>query len=347
MSGVVALLATLHGDCMRLLCTKELGDHIGLTVAARSAKRWGRISPGAAKLMEKLDIAYHVADHISDARCGVILDRLRGELAGPRRAYWRSCGASAPRAPTMLEAPPPPANEQSAGYGLDQVDAVLQALDAREGVKPRTRPPPASVGVGLDQRAPHADVVADSSVEDQATVTIGVSKAKIQDKEGPLPVQQHVVGVAEVSVVTPPAQGALPVSGSSEQPAPEPKAPNKRKPKRRVVAGGDDDALLDAAILEVKNVEISAVDAMHVVRQCMFGHRVVASSARCPGKTGRCSSVDCQLLCDGVRTPATIACIGKRCPFEVCDVCIVQLATNLQESGNFTTKPSQPRDGST
>jgi len=58
---------------------------MGLTVAARSAKRGGRISPGAAKLMEKLDVAYHVADHISEARCGVILDRLRSELAEPRR----------------------------------------------------------------------------------------------------------------------------------------------------------------------------------------------------------------------------------------------------------------------
>ena len=79
MTSAAALLAELHGAAFRRL-SLEVGDAGGLTVAAREARRLGRVSPGLMRKLERVDIAMHYAQHISMAKVAALTDRLEREL---------------------------------------------------------------------------------------------------------------------------------------------------------------------------------------------------------------------------------------------------------------------------
>eukprot|EP00929_Paragymnodinium_shiwhaense_P067487 TRINITY_DN33962_c0_g3_i1.p1 TRINITY_DN33962_c0_g3~~TRINITY_DN33962_c0_g3_i1.p1 ORF type:complete len:267 (-),score=31.92 TRINITY_DN33962_c0_g3_i1:62-862(-) len=76
-AGVAALLAEAHGDALRQLTEVLNFDAVGLTSAARRAKRQSIISSTLAKKLEKLDIAFAVSRHITRPK----ITQLSSELA--------------------------------------------------------------------------------------------------------------------------------------------------------------------------------------------------------------------------------------------------------------------------
>ena len=78
--GVPGILADLHSAAFRQISTALAEDHIGLTVAARSAKRAGIISPAQAKRLERLDISLHFVRHLTSQRAASILETLTKEV---------------------------------------------------------------------------------------------------------------------------------------------------------------------------------------------------------------------------------------------------------------------------
>ena len=153
MAGVTALIAELHGECMRTLCADT--DFEGLTVAARHAKRCGRIQSGTAKWLEKLDVTFHVNTHISGARSRAFYARLRADL-GRGAASTRSGTVSeaalvpeeveeeepsgAPGAEVQADAEPAKA-EKSTGDSVSEeaADGAATGKGAKAERKPRRR----------------------------------------------------------------------------------------------------------------------------------------------------------------------------------------------------------------
>jgi len=98
----------------------------------------------------------------------------------------------------------------------------------------------------------------------------------------------------------------------------------RRKGKaRRSPASVEDDALLEAAIQEARDTQLT-LSQLFGMREggCPWGHRVVAPSVRCPGLTGKCASPSCMRLPAPERQVAVATCVGFVCPFEVCLPCL-------------------------
>ena len=58
------------------------GENVdGLAVAARKAAKCGRISPGVRKKLERVDVAYAVARHLTVPKIVVLLEQLDGEVS--------------------------------------------------------------------------------------------------------------------------------------------------------------------------------------------------------------------------------------------------------------------------
>lgn len=81
--AVVGLLAELHSACLGAL--EPLGSPVagGLTAAARMARRQGRIKPSTARRLERLDVAWAWARHVTVARAAQMVTLLRDELGEP------------------------------------------------------------------------------------------------------------------------------------------------------------------------------------------------------------------------------------------------------------------------
>ena len=75
----------LHGDMFRLLCGALDQDFVGLTVAARHARRAGRISHQTSKKLERLDAAFAYTRHISVPKARAFLKQVSGELVSDMR----------------------------------------------------------------------------------------------------------------------------------------------------------------------------------------------------------------------------------------------------------------------
>ena len=82
MASVTGLLADLHGDCFRLLCTATGVDAPGLAVVARIAKRAGKITAATCRRLEKVDNAFAVARHLSSPKTASFQAALAAELRG-------------------------------------------------------------------------------------------------------------------------------------------------------------------------------------------------------------------------------------------------------------------------
>ena len=82
MASVTGLLADLHGDCFRLLCTATGVDAPGLAVVARIAKRAGKITAATCRRLEKVDNAFAVARHLSSPKAASFQAALDAELRG-------------------------------------------------------------------------------------------------------------------------------------------------------------------------------------------------------------------------------------------------------------------------
>ena len=77
-----ACIAQLHGRCYRLLCAAMTKDPEGLSVAARWAKREGRIGHLQHTRMIKLDIAFAMGRHINSTKASRFVDELKSSLFG-------------------------------------------------------------------------------------------------------------------------------------------------------------------------------------------------------------------------------------------------------------------------
>ena len=147
-ASATALLAELQGLALRRLALL-VGDVQGLTVAARAAKRGGRISAATARRLERIDVSAHYSRHITDAKVALFTGELESELRwGPRPAA-RAPGRQRP--PSTEDpwhtgsdpwAPAVPADVGGApwpGSGPDaaQADRDVEALGAQCGVPPK------------------------------------------------------------------------------------------------------------------------------------------------------------------------------------------------------------------
>ena len=142
MASAAALLADLHGAALRRL-SSVVGDVVGLTVAAREARRRRRVSPYLARKLERIDVAMHYSQHITPAKVGSLLAVLNGELRQTEPWVYPS-----PAEDPWLSSPDPwAASASSFGEAacVAQADQVLEALGAQHGVPPRKPPgvPPA------------------------------------------------------------------------------------------------------------------------------------------------------------------------------------------------------------
>jgi hypothetical protein len=77
----VELLADVHGDAFRCLCTRMDKDFVGLTVASRHARRAGLITQTMAKKLERLDSAFSVVRHLSRPKVNCFLMDLKDMIA--------------------------------------------------------------------------------------------------------------------------------------------------------------------------------------------------------------------------------------------------------------------------
>ena len=77
---IVGLLAETHGEALRALAAAMQCDFNGLSVAARHARACGLITNKTAKHLEKVDIAFAVARHLTEVRAASFLGTLHSEL---------------------------------------------------------------------------------------------------------------------------------------------------------------------------------------------------------------------------------------------------------------------------
>ena len=78
--SVVGLLADAQHSALTVLASLFDQNFEGLSVAARAARRAGRISPGLAKKLERLDLAAHFARHATAQKVRILADALDAEL---------------------------------------------------------------------------------------------------------------------------------------------------------------------------------------------------------------------------------------------------------------------------
>jgi len=77
------LLATAHGECLRMVCDAMHADFNGLTVAARHARRDQLIDVKMLKTLTQLDIAFAYVRHITLPKDDALLTKLRHMLLDP------------------------------------------------------------------------------------------------------------------------------------------------------------------------------------------------------------------------------------------------------------------------
>ena len=80
MLSVVGLLADAQHSALTVLASLFDQNFEGLSIAARAARRAGRISPGLAKKLERLDVAAHFARHATAQKVRHLADALDAEL---------------------------------------------------------------------------------------------------------------------------------------------------------------------------------------------------------------------------------------------------------------------------
>ena len=90
----IQLLASAHGSCFRLLCSSMNCDYVGATVAARSARRTGRINAEIAKKIEKLDTAFNFLRHVNHIKCLALVDELDKQLNKKPKDVERADGTA-------------------------------------------------------------------------------------------------------------------------------------------------------------------------------------------------------------------------------------------------------------
>ena len=78
--SVVGLLTDAQHSALTVLASLFDQNFEGLSVAARAARRAGRISPGLAKKLERLDLAAHFARHATAQKVRILADALDAEL---------------------------------------------------------------------------------------------------------------------------------------------------------------------------------------------------------------------------------------------------------------------------
>ena len=79
-ASVVGLLAEAQLRALQKFEEKLGGSYMGLSVAARAARRAGLLSSCSSRRLERLDIAMHVARHTTVARLEAMLSDLAAEL---------------------------------------------------------------------------------------------------------------------------------------------------------------------------------------------------------------------------------------------------------------------------
>ena len=128
MASAAALLAELHGRTFRRL-TLEVGDRMGLTVAAREARRQRRITPTLARKLERLDIATHFAQHINAVKIEAVQAWLEEELTASQP---RVDGEPASLAAVPAVSPDPwwQGADPWSSHRAEQGERVLDAMGA-------------------------------------------------------------------------------------------------------------------------------------------------------------------------------------------------------------------------
>ena len=81
MAGVVGLLADTQHTAMQVVSAPTGGDHQGLSVAAREARRRGLLSGTMANKLANLDISAHMARHTTRARMAAFLVALSADVS--------------------------------------------------------------------------------------------------------------------------------------------------------------------------------------------------------------------------------------------------------------------------
>jgi len=331
---------------MRALCTPEHGDFIGLTVAARAAKRKGLISSGASKLMERLDVAFHFNDHATESRCRSILGRLNRELAGSRPLVEvdeaqiedvldaLAVAAPAPSAicgPLRAVAPPFSPGASAPWAPLEGHWQVVGAsLKARPGVSeaaiavvdfPTTVMNPFDpLGVGGDADVVAADPLhsavanADNFRDAADTQAAPSDGEKLNTNEAQCEPCKADRSCGEDEPNTDaPTVGVRGYHGPPPEPAQ--RRPPRRKKKGRTSGDVDDDLLLDAAVRESDAVTLSLADLVLQRRCGPCGHKLQAGTAR------RCMDASCA---SPTSAGSAVTCISLQCPFGMCAPCFMR-----------------------
>ena len=77
---VVGVIAEAHLAALQAIESKMGATYMGLAVAARSARRAGRISVRICRRLERLDMAWHVVRHTTSGRLTELANELSADL---------------------------------------------------------------------------------------------------------------------------------------------------------------------------------------------------------------------------------------------------------------------------
>jgi len=77
----IAIIAQLHGDCLRFLCEALGAHHAGLAVAARRASAAGLVDSKMHRRLARLDAAFAVARHVTSPYAAALRSELSAMLA--------------------------------------------------------------------------------------------------------------------------------------------------------------------------------------------------------------------------------------------------------------------------
>ena len=120
-------LLNLHTELLSLLCNHADRHFQGITVAAKHQRRRGLLSPVQSKRIEKVDIAYHIVRHITDASSKQFLKEVTEQLQ-----------TQSPATPTTprTEAEHPQGQVPATSVGHTTVQAVTEQLQGESPATP-------------------------------------------------------------------------------------------------------------------------------------------------------------------------------------------------------------------
>ena len=82
MTSAYALVAELHGSCIRQLSDELDGCYEGLSIASRAARKQNRIANDTAKWLVRLDATFAVMRHMARPKLEHFAKKLSDDLDG-------------------------------------------------------------------------------------------------------------------------------------------------------------------------------------------------------------------------------------------------------------------------